>query len=67
MDAKTIMTALKEKAADVDGLEVHDWPFEEAPEGSPRASFFYVETEDHRRFSVRVEEFYAFQTGTAIF
>jgi hypothetical protein len=48
-------------AARADGLEVHDWPFE------GQSDKFYVETEDHRRFSVQVKEFARFQAGNVYF
>jgi hypothetical protein len=65
MDEKAVpyvlLKALKGSAARLPGFTVYDWPFEEAD------SFFYVETEDHRRFSVHVEEFARFQDGSAHF
>ncbi len=63
MDEKDLVAVLKDRIAGVEGIEgVHDWPFE----GDSEAAF-YVETDDHKRFSIRVEEFARFQAGNAYF
>ncbi len=62
MDETTLVRALRDAAADLEGIEVHDWPFEEEADKA-----FYVETEDHKRYSVRVEEVARFQVGNTYF
>jgi hypothetical protein len=65
MDEKAFTEVLKEKAAELDGFEVYDWPFGEDADKS-----FYVETgegENWRRFTIRVEEVARFQVGNTYF
>lgn len=62
MDEKAVLEALKENAGGLDGLEVHDWPFEEEADKA-----FYLETEDHKRFAVHVAEVGRFQAGNVYF
>ncbi len=58
MDEKTLTELLKGGLDHLHELEIHAWPF---PEEADKA--FYVETADHKRYSVRVEEFARFRDG----
>jgi hypothetical protein len=62
MDEKALTEALKSAAADLVDAEVYDWPFEADADKA-----FYVETEDHKRYGVRVEEIARFQVGNTYF
>jgi hypothetical protein len=62
MDEKTLVEALKSGLDHMSEVDIHDWPFAEDADKA-----FYVETADHKRYSIRVEEIARFQAGNMYF
>jgi hypothetical protein len=56
------MRVLRDAAANLEGVQAHEWPFEEEADKA-----YYVETEDGKRYGVRVEEVARFQAGNTYF
>ena len=62
MDEKRLVEELKSGLDHLSEIDIHDWPFVEEADKA-----FYVETEDGKRYGVRVEEIARFQSGNTYF
>jgi hypothetical protein len=70
--AEDIAEILREALTNMEsrtGVTAHEWPFPQDQESQEKWGFMmYVQTEEPRqRFSISVQEFYAFGDGTSYF